>query len=488
MASGKNNTQSTSDQIQELTRLKQENKKLSDQVKRLIKAETRLYIYQQELDTQLNEYQKLYELSKKFNEQFNLQKIFEYALEYIIHVLEYERVLFFRKSSESGFFSLLASDGYYDEKEKTIISKISISSDERFLFPLFNGTEYIICTSYSDNRRLIRCREKLLMNEYVIYPLGARNWPAYLMVIGNSAGNAGIYRKIDDNEDALLGSGNLAGLLSSVVENHIYYSNMEKAYHQEMLAKEALKSAQEELIRKEKLFILGQLAGFVGHEIRNPLGVINNAVYYLKNILPDTDDDVKEYLDIIKQEVQNSERIINDLMDFSRTKAPHSVQTSVPDLVSQCINKIDLPRNIDIAIDIPDNLPFIFADPFQIDQVLVNLVTNAVQAMPEGGLICINARPSVYQDKNNNAGFTDERISGDSTQFVEISVKDSGTGINPENMNNLFQPLFTTKTKGIGLGLVICKNLVEANNGRIFVISEVGAGTTFSIELPVAGG
>jgi hypothetical protein len=398
MASDKNNTLNTPDQMKEVIRLRQENKKLSDQVKRLIKAETRLYIYQQELDAQLNEYQKLYDLSRKFNEQFNLQMIFEYALEYIIHVLEYERVLFFQKSAETDVFSLLVSDGYYDEKDKTHMEKISISAGERFLAPLFKGAEYIICTSYSTDKKVIQCREKLLMNEYVIYPLGARNLPTYIMVIGNSAGNAGVYNKVDDNEDALLGTGNLAGLLSSVVENHIYYSNMEKAYHQEMLAKEALKSAQEELIRKEKLFILGQLAGFVGHEIRNPLGVINNAVYYLKNIMPDADDTVKEYLDIIKQEVQNSEIIINDLLDFSRTKAPHSVQASVPDLILQCINKIQIPGNINITIDIPDNLPCIYADPFQIDQVLVNLVTNAVQAMPEGGLICISAHPLEYHN------------------------------------------------------------------------------------------
>jgi two-component system, NtrC family, sensor kinase len=88
--------------------------------------------------------------------------------------------------------------------------------------------------------------------------------------------------------------------------------------------------------------------------------------------------------------------------------------------------------------------------------------------------------------KRNYAELASDVLKGIGTGFVEISIKDSGFGINPENMKNLFQPLFTTKTKGIGLGLVICKNLVEANKGRIFVISETGAGTTFSIELPIA--
>ncbi|MDD5170036.1 MAG: ATP-binding protein [Syntrophales bacterium] len=240
-----------------------------------------------------------------------------------------------------------------------------------------------------------------------------------------------------------------------------------------------LQKAQEELIRAEKLSILGRLAGVVGHEIRNPLGVINNAVYFLKTVMPDAGDTVKEYLDIIKQEIDNSQRIITDLLDFARTKTPQLTPITLGALVTRVLAKCNIPESTDVQTDIPDVLPEVNVDPFQIGQVLQNLITNAVQAMPEGGSLCINAREVQGSGK--------ESIEPDG-DFVEISVSDTGGGISPENMKKLFQPLFTTKTKGIGLGLVVCRNLVEANGGRIEVVTQSGRGSTFTIILPYSKG
>jgi len=232
-------------------------------------------------------------------------------------------------------------------------------------------------------------------------------------------------------------------------------------------AEEELKAAHEELVRNEKLSIIGRLAGVVGHEIRNPLGVMSNAVYFLKTVMTDADDMVKEYLDIIKQEIDNSQRIIADLLDFARTKTPQIVPVTINTLVTKVLGKCTIPENIDMQTDIPDALPEVNVDPFQMCQVLQNLIINAIQAMPEGGSLHINAHQ------------------GQDPGFIEIMVSDTGEGISPENMEKLFQPLFTTKTKGIGLGLVVCKNLVEANRGRIGVTSELGEGTTFRVVLPV---
>ena len=280
-------------------------------------------------------------------------------------------------------------------------------------------------------------------------------------------------------------------------------------------AEQALREIQEELARKEKLAILGQLAGTLGHEIRNPLGVMSNAVFFLNEILSNADDMVKEYLDIIKQEIDNSQRIITDLLDFSRTKTPHTSPLAVSPLVEQSLNKCRVPENIKIEIDIPDGLPFIKADMFQIIQVLQNIITNAVQAMHGGGALKIAARPvhppslkasarqagapafaegfgaasgrKAQGSDDEGVQFSPSGIDPDK-DLVEISVADTGGGISPENMKKLFQPLFTTKAKGIGLGLVVCKNLVEANGGRISVQSHSGKGTTFTILLPISGG
>ena len=227
-----------------------------------------------------------------------------------------------------------------------------------------------------------------------------------------------------------------------------------------------LAAAQEELVRKEKLAILGQLSGSVGHELRNPLGVMSNAVYFLQMVLAEADETTREYLGIIKHEIDNSLRIITDLLDFARTRTPQRVVVTAGELVRQSLERCLLPEQVTVTVDVPDRFPVLNVDPLQMEQVLTNLITNAVQSMPEGGALRVAAR----------------QFAGD---FIAIAVSDSGVGITPENMKKLFQPLFTTKAKGIGLGLVVCKNLVEANGGQIEVESELGLGTTFTVLLPL---
>ncbi|RQW87249.1 MAG: PAS domain S-box protein [Geobacter sp.] len=256
---------------------------------------------------------------------------------------------------------------------------------------------------------------------------------------------------------------------------------------------EQLLVAQEELVRKEKLAILGQLSGSVAHELRNPLGVMNNAVYFLKSIQTNADEMIKEYLDIISQEIENAGRIISDILDFSRTRTPNIIPTEPFLLVKDALEKCDVPECIAISVDIPDSLPLLKVDPLQMDQVLQNLISNACQAMPHGGSVTISARPVLdsrleirnTEEYNQEKGTLDVEPCSD---FLEISVTDNGKGISPENMKKLFQPLFTTKVRGIGLGLTVCRNLTEANGGSITAVSRADEGTVFRVTLPVEGG
>jgi signal transduction histidine kinase len=249
-------------------------------------------------------------------------------------------------------------------------------------------------------------------------------------------------------------------------EEEIRRLNEELEQKVEVKTKQLLE-AQEELVRKEKLALLGRLAGSVGHELRNPLCLMNNAVYYLNMVLADADESIKEYLGMIKHEIDNSQRIISDLLDFSRTEAPQTRAVLIHELFLQTRKRCAIPESVQFQADLPAMLPKIQVDPLQMVQVFQNLIINAVQAMPEGGHLCISAK------KLNTA-------------FVEISVADTGEGISPDNMLRLFQPLFTTRTRGVGLGLVVCRNLTEENGGRIGVESRVGEGTTFKVTLPVA--
>lgn len=237
-----------------------------------------------------------------------------------------------------------------------------------------------------------------------------------------------------------------------------------------------LAESQEKLLQEEKLAMLGRIAGNMGNELRNPLGVMSNAVFFLQTVLPDSDETVVEYLKIIRSEIDNSQRIISDLTDYCSGRSPRTEPVAVHELVCQSRKRCTLPENIGFQDDLPETLPQVLVDPLQMGQVFHNIISNAVQAMPEGGVLRIagTTHESSLQKPGEETG-----------KFIEISVTDTGPGIAPENLAKLFQPLFTTRSRGIGLGLAIAQKLTEANGGQIEVESVLGKGTTFTVTLPV---
>jgi len=231
---------------------------------------------------------------------------------------------------------------------------------------------------------------------------------------------------------------------------------------EEMVAERTkeLKVAQEQLVKKEKLAVLGKLAGGVGHELRNPLGAIKNAAYFLNMVLENPEPDVKETLEIMTREVARSEDILSSLLDFARPTVLTLRKVRMNDVLAEAVTRNPIPENIKLTRTPDDTLPDIMADPDKLLQVFTNLITNACQAMSAGGSLTIQ---SALSGKDR----------------VSVSVTDTGTGITEEHMKRLFEPLFSTKAKGIGLGLVVTKAIVEAHQGSIDVRSEPGKGTTF---------
>jgi PAS domain S-box-containing protein len=235
-----------------------------------------------------------------------------------------------------------------------------------------------------------------------------------------------------------------------------------------------LREAQEELLRKERLAILGQLAGGVGHELRNPLGALKNAAYFLNMVIEEPEPEVKETLEILEKEVGTSERIISSLLDFARAKAPVRRKVDVNDIVQEALSRATVPEKVEVISQLDKTLPAILADPDQLGQVFGNIILNDIQAMPEGGRLVVQT--SGVSEKPPRSG------------WVAVSFADTGVGIPEENLGKLFEPLFTTKAKGIGLGLAVTRTLVEGHGGTIEVQSEVGKGSTFTVKLPIGRG
>ena len=228
-----------------------------------------------------------------------------------------------------------------------------------------------------------------------------------------------------------------------------------------------LKEAHEQLLKTERLAAIGELATMVAHDLRNPLTSIRNAGFYIKNSCPArATGECKtalEMLDIIDQEIIFTNNIINHLLDFAAKRPLQKKKQNINSLIDDSLKRIHIPQNINVERKYTKKATAA-VDEKQLERVFINQTRNAVQAMPNGGTLTITTN--------------------ETKDHIEIAFTDTGTGIQKENMNKLFSPLFTTKAKGIGIGLAICKKIVEQHGGTIEAQSKAGQGTTFTIKLP----
>ncbi len=219
----------------------------------------------------------------------------------------------------------------------------------------------------------------------------------------------------------------------------------------------------------KRLSTIGQVAGMVGHDLRNPLQSIVGEIYLAKNELgamPDSEQKgcLQESVNAIAEQVSYMDKIVSDLQTFVKPVEVHKQSVNLKRLIVALLAQISIPKNVQTSMQVETSLNA-DTDPQLLKRVLINLVTNAVQAMPEGGELTLKA-------KTAKAG------------QVEIVVEDTGMGIPDEIMPKIFTPLFTTKSKGQGFGLAVCKRVIEAQGGSINFESKVGKGTKFTITLP----
>lgn len=263
-------------------------------------------------------------------------------------------------------------------------------------------------------------------------------------------------------------------LKKAVEENARFTQNLEAMVQERT---QQLQLAEKKLIRSDRLASLGQLAATVAHEINNPVAGVLNLGTLMQRILtpegipPHRIQEFMSYLDLVVIETARVGRIVSDLLSFSRQAPPDRRAVDLNEIVRNAISlfghKLEL-SNTQVGLDLKEGLPTVLADGSQVQQVVVNLLFNAVESMPEGGKVSVSTRDLVEK------------------KAVLLEVRDTGAGIQEESLSRIFDPFFTTKEegKGVGLGLAVVYGIVRSHGGDIEVDSQIDIGTTFRVTLP----
>lgn len=272
-----------------------------------------------------------------------------------------------------------------------------------------------------------------------------------------------VTRNLDDNSKHLHC---IFNNVSQVREHEMLFARYnEQLERQVKESTEEVKIVYKQLLQKEKLATIGKLSGSVAHDIRNPLGAISNSVFYLEMKNKDQGDEkILRHISIMKDEVKRVSSILNNLDELSFNEKQDLQLADINILISTVLSSTMVPDKIDVETNLDTSIPRIYFDVTQLRRVFDNILANAIESIQSDGRVEITT-------------FLKDTL-------IEIEIKDNGVGIEPEHLNRLFDPLFSTKKKGVGFGLAVTKSYVEAHRGQMIVQSEPGKGSSFSILLP----
>jgi signal transduction histidine kinase len=226
-------------------------------------------------------------------------------------------------------------------------------------------------------------------------------------------------------------------------------------YRDDLLAQQA---------RVERLSTFGQLVGSIGHDLRNPLGVIETSLYILRGRVPEADDRARKHLDRIGEQLGVANGIITNLLDMIRNRPLARERVELRAVVKGAAEAVKRPRDVAVALEGLDALPAVDGDPVQLRQIFVNLIENAVHAASPAGSVTVRGRLVERE--------------------IALDVEDTGPGVDPATRRRLFEPLITTKDKGIGLGLALVKRIAERHGGGVEYSDRSGGGARFTVRLP----
>lgn len=483
---------------EELAQLRAQNESLHEQVKQLVKMEKRLYLTQNDMDRQLFRINLLNKFNLAAGRTHDPESILQLATDMLVKSFWLEQGAAFLMQP-SGLLAAKAFSGFSEAAAGAVGQMIWSPADYNFYdfrqadilrrdAPLESQANALKLLEYLEadlEARMPREDGYVRGAVNVLLPLRRRGEQLVGLIIARKVdGRTFSYHAIPPGEKDVPFLTIIQAHIESALQNAFFWEEMTRAaatLEKNVLertrdlqqANQELQATQERVVRSEKLAAIGQLAASVAHELRNPLGAIRNTIFYIQEALKgsplEEDGNLIEMVKLADQEAQGAANIIQDLLDYSRIVKLTPQPTDVNALLRVSLRKQTPPAQVSVVENLDEGLPSTWLDPQKMAQVFSNLITNAMQAMPKGGEIRLHTRTRGH----------------DSPEEVLVVVEDTGTGIASDNLNRIFDPLFTTKAKGTGLGLTISQGIVEAHGGKIEVTSVLNKGTTFTVRLPI---
>ena len=403
-------------------------------------------------------------ISKTISSSLNLDEILSITIDKILTALEVDSVRIYLLDYGEKVLNLVAHKGLSTH----FINKPLIRSRQPgngFLGQtILDGEAKVIDNALQSSSPYIDLLLEEGLQSSVYIPLIIRGASLGVMCVSSLTPNSFSSERVK----FLTAIGNHIGV---AVDNATMYKNIKKAYQD-------LKEAQEQIVLTAKLASLGKLAATIAHEINNPLTAVLTYIRLLIKLIarnrfsPERLEDISRYLQTMESETARCGEIVKDLLAFARRTEITIESNSLEDIINKTLKLIshDLEmKAIQLQTTIEPHLPKAKCDFRQIQQVFLNLMYNASEAMPNGGTLTVTAH----------------RATG-AQAFLEVVISDTGCGIAREDMENIFEPFFTTKAegKGVGLGLAVVYGIIAKHNGTIAVASEPGKGSTFTVRLP----
>jgi two-component system sensor histidine kinase HydH len=398
-------------------------------------------------------------------ETLDIDEILTLVLEGVTKNIGFDRARLYLINEKRNVLECKMAVGVDEERIKGVVLSLepvdsivarSVAEKQSFVIPDVN----------QDPRVNPVLKEKFSLHSLVVIPLLAKD-----KALGAIAAD---YAEPGKNitTEALESMINFAQQAGLAIHNAFMYQGL-KTFSQQMEEKiqkttAALRKTEAQLIRSEKLAALGQLAAGIAHEIRNPLTSINILIHSLREGLS-SENSHGEDLKVIEEEIDRINVIVDQFLRFAKPASPLLEKAEIPPIFEETLQLLKPQierRRISVQKEFR-SLPPIIIDREQMKQVVLNLLLNAIQAMPEGGQLGLSGQ--VPEDN----------------QGVQLSIEDTGIGIPSEDMDKLFDPFFSTKEGGIGLGLSIAHRIIDQHHGKIEVESKPGKGTLFTIWLPM---